>query len=197
MSWTHAWLSELFWKDWLHSFTEDRNLGDGHAFRLGAGKSLSGTKDVAQGDVSVSAVFQHRPQQLDSDSISVSRLGREVFLVGWLYGAVVTAHLLVTVVKRRTVNPNTSHCTGHWGYGTLRQREWTLTWLTLPRYMCVLYRSVIPSDKHGWHIVPRMPAMSPRFPGSPKCLNLFGLCHTLLGRKMSCCHLCSAETIYK
>lgn len=75
-----------------------------------------------------------------------------------------------------------------------------VTWLTL--HTCVFctysFRSAIPSDKHGWHIVPGMPAMSPRFPGSPKCrLSLFGLCRTLLGRKMSHCHLCSAETIHK
>lgn len=77
MSWTHAWLSELFWKEWLHSLTEDKNLGDGYAFRLGAEKSLSGTEDVAKGDESASAVFQYRPQQLASDSICVSWLGRK------------------------------------------------------------------------------------------------------------------------
>lgn len=37
----------------------------------------------------------------------------------------------------------------------------------------------------GTQFVLRMPAMFPRFPGSPKFLSLFGLCCTLLGRKMS------------
>lgn len=55
----------------LCSLKEDRNLGTRNAFRLGAAKILSGTEAVAKGDEFVSAVFQNRPQQLDSSSFSV------------------------------------------------------------------------------------------------------------------------------